>query len=586
MPIELTPEFVRMAINTRHQNSTTCEEFANKIDVHVKGLIPKKLINERRPSESDKTKDYRNKIYVPVTKEAVGKVITSLSKIRRSQDWNIKYEQSDIPKIIKEDETLEYYCEKNYPGFTSLTNWAFSELLKRSLVDANSVVAVLLKSKQENTNEYEKPEVEIFNSSQILSYEPDVYYALKSADTVSERGKNNQIYARKIYYIITDTQIAKYQDGVGGAFENVFIYEHNFGKLPVFKVGGVYYERKNNDTIQESRIADMVPFLDEAAREYSDLQAEIVQHIFSEKYIYTNAECPICKGSGISREKDSDGKIKKCQSCEGRGNINPVGTYGVTLINALKAGEQNIPTPPFGYIQKNTDIPRLQDERVDKHIYKALSSVNMEFLAQKPLNQSGAAKEVDQDELNNFVNSVAEDIVMVLDKVYYFICQYRYSFVIPNKEERDKMLPVIPVPERFGLLNSSILMQEIQTAKTSNVNPVLVKNMEIEYARKKYNADPDIAYELESIFELDPFYGFNQQDKMTMLSNGGITERDYIVSCNIVQFVQRASKENEYFDKKTFEQKKKIIVGYAEEIIKENSAKEQIQSQIEPIVEQ
>ncbi len=183
------------------------------------------------------------------------------------------------------------------------------------------------------------------------------------------------------------------------------------------------------------------------------------------------------------------------------------------------------------------------EEHTNGHIYKALSSINMEFLAQTPLNQSGAAKEIDKDELNNFVNSIAEDIVMVLDNVYSYICDYRYSLIIPNKEERNSMLPKIPVPEKFGLLNSSVLMQEIQTAKTSKVNPVLIKNMEIEYARKKYNFNPEIANELETIFELDPFYGYDQQEKMTMLANGGITEIDYIVSCNIAQFVQRAEKE-------------------------------------------
>jgi hypothetical protein len=481
---------------------------------------------------------------------------------------------------VTEDETLEKYCEENYPGFTSLTNWAFTELLKRSLIDANSVCAVVLKSLPSNNSEYYKPEVEIFGSNQILDYVPGEYYALQSADVVTYKAGNNRSYTGKAYYIITDTQIGRYEERAGKGLEQTLLYNHNFGAIPVFKVGGVYYDRKNNDTIQESRIASMIPFLDEAAREYSDLQAEIVQHVHSEKYIYTNSECPTCKGVGMSKEKDKKGDYKKCAVCEGKGTIKSVSPYGEYLINPSKFGEHQIPTPPIGYVQKDTDIPRLQDERIDKHIYKALSSVNMEFLSQTPLNQSGTAKEVDKDELDNFVNSVAEDIVQVLDNAYYFICQYRYSGIVPNKDMRDKMLPTIPVPEKFGLLNSSILMQDIQAAKTAKVNPVLIKHMEIEYARKKYNAEPEVAYELESIFDLDPFYGYDQQEKMTMLSNGGITELDYIISCNIAQFVQRANQEEKDFNKRTFDQKKKMIIKYAEEIIDENSAKEQLQAEI------
>jgi hypothetical protein len=580
MPIELTPDFVKSAINTRHPNSRKCEELAKKLEVHAKGLTPENLINERRPNESEETKKYRQKIYVPITKKAIGKVITSLSKIRRSEDWNIQYDSDKVPSQVTNGNRLEDYCELNYPNFTSISNWAFSELLKRSLIDANSVCAVILKSIPAEKNEYLKPEAEIFSSNQILDYVPGEYYALLSADVCTYKAGNNRIYEGKVYYIITDTQIGRYEERAGKGLEEVYIYDHNIGEVPVRKVGGVFFERKNNDLIQESRIADMVPFLDEAAREYSDLQAEIVQHVYSEKYIYINTECPTCKGHGISNEKDVSGNFKSCPTCNGNGKAKGNSPYGVHLINVTKIGENSAPTPPIGYINKSTEIPKLQDERIDGHIYKGLSAINMEFLSETPLNQSGTAKEVDRDELNNFVNSIAEDIVSVLDRVYYFICQYRYNVIVPDEEKRNAMLPVIPVPERFGLINSALLMQEIQVAKTSKANPVLVKNMEIEYARKKYNSEPNVAYELEAIFELDPFYGYEQADKMTMMSNGGISELDYIISCNIVQFVQRAVKENEDYLKLKFAEKKKIITVYAKEIETANSAKESAKTEI------
>jgi hypothetical protein len=582
MSIELTADFVRAAIGTRHPNCRICEELAGKLEIHAGGIIPEKLITERRPSESEKTRNYRKKIYVPITRKTVGKVINSLSKIRRSQDWNIKHDPLNIPKSIRADETLEAYCEYNYPQFTSLTNWAFDELLVRSLIDANSVCAVILKSLPQSAAEYVKPEVEIFGSKQILSYSPGEYYALLSSDVVVYKRGNNRNYEGRVYYIVTDTHIARYEE-MSGAPVQTLIYEHNFGELPVFKVGGVYFDRKNNDIIQESRIAPMVPFLDEAAREYSDLQAEIVQHIHSEKIIYTNTECPVCRGIGtMIGETDEKGNHKVCAHCKGSGNITNVSPYGEYVIAAgRKMEEQQLPNPAITYVNKSTEIASLQDERVRNHQREALSAINMEFLAETPLNQSGIAKEVDRDELNNFVNSIAEDIVRVLDNAYYFICQYRYSFIVTDREKRDRMLPKIGVPERFDLLNPSFLVSDIQTAKTARVNPVLIKHMEMELARKKYNADPSVARELECVFELDPLYGYEQQDKMTMLSNGGITERDYIVSCNIAQFVQRAFHKDVNFNQKSYEEKKKVISGYADEIIKANSEKETLKADIE-----
>jgi len=577
MQTPTTAELLKYAISTQHPNITTCKEFAEKIAVHAQGKTPRKLIGERRPNESEATKKYRENIFVPITQEAITKVLNSLSKIRRSQDWIIQHEK-DLPKQVKSDESLENYFDYNYPQFTSLTNWAFSELLHRSLIDANSLCAVVLKDLPESAGEYLKPQVELFSSEQIMNYDVGEWYVLKSADTIQERANNGVVYNREIYYVITKTTIARYNQTTNGNYTLQFEYNHNMGFTPVCKVGGIYFDRKNNDTVQVSRIASMIPFLDEAAREYSDLQAEIVQHIFSEKIVYTSNECPVCKANPLSLGKDENGNPKTCTKCNGAGRVSGASPYGVWEVTMGNFGENPVPTPAIAYVQKGTEIARLQNDRVNEHIYKSLSSVNMEFLAQSPLNQSGRAKEIDKDELDNFVNSVAEDIVFVMDFVYKCGNEYRYSRIVPDKEARQKMLPKIPVPERFGLLSSSVIMREIQSAKSARVNPVLVKNMEIDYAMKNFNANPEIAYELQSVFELDPFYGFTQQEKIAMVNSNGITETDYIISCNIAQFVQKAMKEFDDFNTRTFAQKRQIMENYAEEVKQANSVKEAIYS--------
>lgn len=575
--LKLTAEWIRNVIRNRHANYNLTIELAKRITVHANGEIPEKLIYKRRPSEPEEIKEYRKQIYVPITKNPIGKVITSLQKIRRSQDWSIQYDKEKLPSVIAENESLEYYCENNYPGFTSVTNWVFSELLQRYLYDANSFVAVIAKELPVNSSQYIQPVADVFGSEQVIDYVENEYVVLLSADKVkytSEKGYRTY-FDGNIYYILTTTHIIRYrQVNRSGDLDIDLIYEHGFDRLPAFKVGGVFNRRINNDTVYESRIASMVPSLDEASREYSDLQAEIVQHIHSEKYIYTNLECPHCKGLGLGKEKE------KCPHCGGVGHIKSVSPYGEYLIKAQSIGEVSIPTPPIGYIQKSTEIAKLQDERVSAHIYKALASINMEFLSNTPLNQSGVAKEVDKDELNNFVNSIAEDLVRIMDRVYFFICEYRYSVVVSDPDVRKTLLPTIYVPEKFDLLSSSYLMTEIQQARTSNVNPVLLKDMEIEYARKKYNADQDVANELESIYDVDPLYGYSQDEKVVMLNNNGVTERDYVLSCNVIQFVRRAIDENKEFFSLDLMHKKEVIMKYVDEIVKANSAKESVQNEL------
>jgi hypothetical protein len=558
----------------RHDGYAITQQLYTKLRIHANGELPKELIEARRPSESKQIKDYREKIYVPKTKNPIGKVITSLSKIRRSSDWNIAYDKDVIPARISKEETLDLYCEEKYPFYTSVTNWVFSELLKAYLTDANAVVAVCPLSMPQSTTEYVKPYARIFHAENVLEYRPDDFCFLLSDETCeygSDMGYRKYTNG-KIYYAINEEEVIRYkQISTKGDLAEDYRYSHNLGYLPAFRAGGEFLKYIGNSPVYESRIASMVPSLDEAAREYSDLQAEVVQHIHSEKWLYLSTECPTCNGVGkLTGSKD------KCPDCKGVGYVG-TSPYSNLVVTPPKAGETaGIPTPPAGYIQKQVEIVKIQDERVRNHIYEALASLNMEFLAETPLSQSGTAKEVDRDELNNFVNSVAEDIVSVMDKVYRFISDYRYSLIVPNISERKALLPRIAVPEKYDLLSSNMIMQELATLKTANANPVIIRALEVEYAKKKFSTNPDISYELQAVLELDPLPSLTNDDKMAMISSDGITQQDYIISCNIIQFVRRAIEEDKGFLEMSLKEKKVVMVKYADEIIVSNSAKEKV----------
>lgn len=577
--MEFTPDFIKTALAYRHPNYKLTKDLAEPIRIHAYGLFPDKLISERRPNESLDTLKYRKSIYEPFTQETIGKVFTELQKIRRSQDWNVMYNDSDIPKIITEDETLEKYCEINYPGFGSVTNWAFSELLQRYLIDANSICALTINKLPGSFNEYLKPTMEIFSSEQVLDYVEDKYVVLLSADKNIYYAGNNRMYQGDIFYFISDTQILRYKQVTGKYdIELDLEYNHDLGYLPAFKAGGEHFMRVNNTNIYKSRIHYMIPALNEAAREGSDLQAEIVQHIHSEKYYFANTECPNCGGFS----KDNIDKRDKCQICKGSGvipNTSPYGTMIIDVKQSIDGISAGIPAVPAGYIQKNTDIAVLQDERIKKHLYKALSAINMEFLSSVQLNQSGTAKEVDRDALNTFINSIAEDIVRILDKVYRIICDIRYSVLIPNADERYKLLPKIAVPEKFDILSSTYFMQEIIQSE-GKINSYLKMNLEMEYARKRYNAMPEVIDRLETMFELDPFYGVSQDELIAMFANNGITELDYIISCNIEHFITKAVNSHSDFLNMAYDQKRKIIEAYANEVISVNNVANSIKRNI------
>lgn len=581
MAINATPDIMQEYASRRrkYKGYDKSVELYEDLRVHADGDMPKEAIEERRPSESERIKEYRKKIYVPITEATVSKVITSLSKIRRSQDWSINYDPTAIPARVSgnKEETLQAYCEEHYPYFKSVTSWAFSVLLKAMELDANAIEAIWPLNWDRAENEFSKPFSFIFHSDQVLDFSMDDYAVLLANDTVNYSVKGTVYTNGIVLYVIDRKSIKRWvQTGLDYTMKEEWSRNHELGFAPIRRLGGEFYKAFDNIFIYKSRIHGMVPRLTEAARIYSDLQAEIVQHVHSDKWIYSQTECRHCNGNGwqiINQDKCA------CQQCNGVGyiNVSPYSNIVLRPQTTLEGGAA-VPTPPAGYIQK-TDVALMVDKidvQVEKQLYGALSAINMEFLAKAPMNESGLAKEVDKDELNNFVHSVAEDIVGALDWTYYVINEYRYKDLVPSKEERNKMLPQIPVPEKFDLLSSVLLLDDIEKANRNKLNPVILNEMQIEYAAKKFYNDHRVKDELETIFQLDPFPNITEEDKMLRLSNDGITKVDYVISANIQQFVRRAMEDNDKFASMDMAQRKKVVEKYANEVIKKNSAKEAI----------
>ncbi len=583
MPINPTPDLLQQYANLtlKYKGFQVATDLYEDIRVHADGEMPKDVIEERRPSESERIKEYREKIYVPITEATVSKVITSLSKIRRSQDWSIEYNVNAIPGIVagREGETLQDYCETNYPYFKSVTNWVFSVMLKAMLVDANAIEAIWpINRELQSSTEFLKPFSLIFHSDQVLDYAMDDYAVLLSTDSYIYRDKNNTQREGMVIYIVDTGRVQRWvQVDYDKTMRLEWSYDHGLGYAPIRRLGGVFYKAYDNIFVYKSRIQAMVPRLKEAARIYSDLQAEIVQHVHSDKWLFSNTECRHCNGNGFI----NGNKSNTCSDCHGVGYVatSPYTNMVLRPPNNVE-GMSQIPTPPAGYIQK-TDVALMVDridQQVKDQLKEALAAINMEFLAQAPLNQSGTAKEVDKDELNNFVHSVAEDIVNAMDWQYQVINDYRYKLLIPSFKDRRAMLPSIPVPEKFDLLSSTLLLDDLAKAKQNGINPVILNELQLEYTAKKFYNDHRVKDELESIFALDPFPNISEDDKMSRLSNEGISLEDYVISSNIQQFVRRAMEEQPTFASLSMADRKRVIAGYAQEIIKNNSAKMSIKS--------
>lgn len=578
----ITAEELKLYITGQKKHKCYKETVDLYIDLktHADGAMPTKLIEERRPSETEEVLEYRKKIYVPKTKNPIDKVIGSLSKIRRSPDWSIKYDPKTFPSRIVEAEKPDQYTEKNYPGHESVTNWVFSHLLKNYAVDANAVVMVLPNNiGAEKTNDYYKPVATLFNSDQVLFFEDGASFAILQSTDKSDLIKDDGTTAYqtgKVFHFVTDVDYARIEENKEGSFVITQKLIHNKGRLPVFKIKSAFLKQKDSSTIQQSRFAPMKPSLDEAAREYSDLQAAKVQHMFPLFWYYQSKECNKC--SGTSKIATANGHVD-CSHCNGTGKIK-FSPYAHLEVNPAGLGQQQVPTPPAGYVLRDVEIIKHQENSVDKQLYMALAALNMQFLDQTPLNISGEAKAVDREELNNFVYSVAEDLVGTMDKIYWWIIEWRYAVIVPDQKAREAMLPEIAVPEQFDLLPADYLMDEISKAKNAKVNPVLVGAMEHSYAVKKFYTSPEISNLIDCTYQLDPLPGYSVDEKMSLLQNKGCTQEDFVISSYITAFVKKAVAMVKDFMSLPFDKKMEVVQKYAAEKIKAATEAEKLKQDL------
>ncbi len=523
-----------------------------------------KLIDERRPGETKKIQEHRRIIYSSITKEPFGKVINSLNKIVRSDDWKIDYSDSDT--IDQKGENLEDYAEKNYPGFGSLTNWAYTFGLKKMLADPNGLIVTIPINFEAATNEFLKPVAIYVKSENVVFYEPGHMVAYKSSRVIDlQLGK--QVIQVPVYVIISTEfiwethQIDK--DGNMGLDEKLKFTEPMF---PVIQNGGVIDRLINNIPIYNSFLDPMLPSSDEAAREYSDMQAEVLLHIHSTLAVIQGDNCAKCKGTG---QIPKEGGAITCGDCKGKGALS-VNPYEQIVVRVRGIDKQQLPFPPAQYITKSTDIAKLQNERIKDHKFNALASVNMEFLAKTPLSESGVAKQVDKEELNNFVYSVAFHLVRnMLDPIYKFITNYRYALLIPNIDKRKELLPLIQVPEHFDLLTENNMIEQIKQAKEASIDPTIVKEMQVDYINKKFRDQTDVRKELIASIDVNPFPTSTTEEIIEMEMNRDITKEDAVTSIYASYFVQKLVEEDKKFLDLNFKQQLEKVRAMTNEKVKE-----------------
>lgn len=571
----------------KHKYYAQSVEIKKSLAAHSKGTYPKDLIEIVRPNETFDQKQYRKSVWTPKTKTYFSKVVTTLAKIQRAEDWKISFPDSTI--AFEKANSLEDYTQKNYPYFGSLENWFFSVQMRDMCDDPNGVIAVLPMPKIDPMDDSEvlNPFTFWFGSECVIDYVENSYCVLKSTETSTLIDKNQNKSQGSIYYIIDKDSWAICTQ-VGDPKNFTFTTEisvHNIGSMPAFKIGGIIEEFSNGQKLWDSFLGDCLPDWDEALRRYSDLQVQMVLHVHSEKWEIEDSPCKVCNETGTVNKLGTGGnptaaKIA-CGNCGGTGSVSSRSPFNVKTIKPARqiglGDSVPIATPPMGYIQKPIDDTKFIDQKVNDSIESGLAAINMEYLMFEPEENSGVAKTLDRQEVNTFFYEVGRHIVKNIENpCYYFIAKWKYGVQL-NDEQVKSVVPQINVPTKFDILTEDILSARLAAANTSNIDPSLKMALQIEWAKREFGDGSDQVAFIKCVAELDPLPAKTDEEKMTILSNKGTTNENYILSCNLTPFIIRAESENDDFYELEYADKMKILMEYVSEITdSQDAAKVQI----------
>lgn len=493
MKIEI--DKILSGLSISHENI----EYAEKLSIHAVGLGIVELIKKYRPMEPDNIRVYRSENVRAVTKSYWGKARSIVKKINRS-GYDIKFPEGS-------EKTKEWTIKKK------LTDKLFSEYLEILLKDPRSIMIITDYNWINDLAGTNIQDVGIFTfESKNILYFDEKNVVVRFWDDVA------------VWFDYNEGTITTFKLDEKSQWKQV----NNFKNLQ----GNYFFLGGSSDAL--SFFDSTVDFWLEALVQYSDLQASIKSHAFPVAVVLNNETCGTCQGTGRIKH---DNSYHSCQNCGGSGYITSSPYNQVNLSADEYKKNPQLPFPNVAYIQRDLEPIRLLKEEYEANIIRGLQSLNMDFLA-AGLNQSGIAKALDRDELNGLLYDWANHIFNFL----YFNIVKNAGIYIQGKEVVTSTI----LPESFDVYGLELAEASLKSARESGMSTGLLRQMEDNYSRMKYEGRPIEQAFANDLICFDFTYGMLPSESEVLLANGGLSKLNYQISSNLFFLLKKAYQNPEF----------------------------------------
>jgi hypothetical protein len=565
----------------RHPLYEQTVEHAKAMGVHIYGDKPVYLLDRARPREDEEVKAYRIENYEPTTKAGADKAIDIVGKIFNPMLYSIVFKDQTPDSELLQKYTLEYF-----PNYNSIVNFNKEVTLRKMLADPNGLMAIKPSEIPELDNQRIEPICVIYGSSAIWDYDREHYVVFLREENI-ERQTNYyfEYYDKNQYFEF----YCWYDDPSKSIYftEVTTPYNHNFNEIPAWFLRGKSKSIDNGMIIYESFFSSALPHWNQVVIHESDVIGAFLNHMHPISYEIVD-ECNYsfkyegqgysCRGGHIQYPGPRGTKIDmECPHCTGTGYKAVQSAYGKYQFSKQKLEDGNMPAGmmPVGFINVPTEATKLLIERCKDMNRAAMWAINMDVEDKVGESNSGVAKAIDRsaqwDTLYT-IDTVVFDIH--LPNQYYFINKYMFSIEARsmNKKE-DKNLPSINKPTNFDILSTAERINNFAVAQKSGMDKNYLRIKSIEIANSDLSTNPDARKYLVAMLNLDPLYGFTQDEISLGVSNGVIRKVDWSVHENLKTFIDRAIKENPAFLELPKDEQIVILEKYGNELVAANKPK-------------
>lgn len=551
----------------KHPYYKAAIEHCEEMSWHVYGTKPERLLERVRPREDDAIKQYRLDSYEPITKSVCKKALSITHKIFNSKLYSIRFDENEKSQLLKK------YTLEDYPRFNSVVNYLANFSLKKNIADPNGVFLVQPNDYMIKESQRVEPIVTCYGSRDIW----DIGKGENEYFLFFDEGGDKEWYFTYVDKIsIHKLRITKEHEGARIDQQRVVVeilatYNHNFGEIPVWYLGGEYSDK--NYGLYESFFSPAVPFWNEAINDHSDVTGAYRMHIWPQKWEVAD-ECDYvaenkypCQGGYIYYTETNE--RLKCPSCKGAGRKTIKSPYESYLVNRDKFtntdGTATVDVP-FGYVAVPVDATKMLEDKANRNLEMGLNALAMDVVNKIGENQSGVSKEIDRTELHDFLQKLADQFFDVhLTNIYYYFTKYMFGVTDPNNIE--SIQPEISKPTQFNVYSFTELTGQFAAAKEAGLSASYLSVKQAEIQGKEFQTHPQLLTVLDMELTLDPLSGASRDDVALMLQNGTVTKETVIIHDNIKIFVRRALEETKNFENLTLTEKMAILEGYAAEVL-------------------